>query len=70
MLDGGVVPLREAHDRLDLAVLESYGWDKAVLENRPNLLGMLFDLNESCAADLSYDPFGKLAVGGEDSLNF
>ncbi len=59
MDEGGFTELKAAHHELDLAVIDAYGWDKLLLGNREVLLSKLFDLNESCAKDPNYDPFGK-----------
>lgn len=59
MDDGAFVELKAAHRELDLAVADAYGWDATMLDDPVKLLDALFDLNEKCAADSSYAPFGK-----------
>ena len=59
MDDGGFTELKAAHRELDLAVMDAYGLEKALLDDRPRLLDALFDLNERAATDPNYQPFGK-----------
>jgi hypothetical protein len=59
MDDGGFVELKAAHRELDLAVIDAYGWDAALLDKPVELLDALFDLNEKCAKDSNYKPFPK-----------
>jgi hypothetical protein len=59
MDDGGFVELKAAHRELDLAVIDAYGWDAALLDKPAELLDALFDLNEKCARDSNYKPFPK-----------
>ena len=59
MDDGGFVELKAAHRELDLAVIDAYGWDAAILDKPAELLDALFDLNEKCATDSNYKPFPK-----------
>ena len=58
MDDGGFVDLHLAHQELDLAVIEAYGWEPDILNDPVQLLEALFDLNEKCANDKNYLPFG------------
>ena len=62
MDDGGFVELKAAHRELDLAVMDAYGWDAALLDKPVELLDALFDLNEKCASDPNYMPFGRATV--------
>jgi hypothetical protein len=57
--EGGFSELKAAHRELDLAVMDAYGLDQALLDDRPRLLDALFDLNERAANDPDYQPFGK-----------
>jgi hypothetical protein len=59
MDDGGFTELKAAHRELDLAVMDAYGFDAALLDDKPRLLDVLFDLNERAATDPNYQPFGK-----------
>ena len=59
MDDGGFVELKAAHRELDLAVIDAYEWDAALLDKPVELLDALFDLNEKCAKDSNYKPFPK-----------
>ena len=59
MDDGGFVELKAAHRELDIAVMDAYGWDVALLDKPAELLDALFDLNEKCAKDSNYQPFPK-----------
>lgn len=55
---GGFVDLRSAHEELDLAVIDAYGWQSKVLEDSVQLLEALFELNHKYAKDKNYLPFG------------
>ena len=57
--EGGFSELKAAHRELDLAVMDAYGFDAALLDDKPRLLDALFDLNERAATDPNYQPFGK-----------
>ena len=59
MDEGGFVELKAAHRELDLAVIDAYGWEAALLDDREELLSKLFDLNAQCAKDSNYKPFPK-----------
>lgn len=59
MDEGGFTELKAAHHELDLAVIDAYGWNESLLDDREELLSKLFDLNEICAKNPNYNPFGK-----------
>ena len=58
MDEGGFTDLKAAHRELDLAVLDTYGWEPSLLDKPAELLDRLFDLNKKCAEDPNYKPFG------------
>jgi hypothetical protein len=70
MDDGGFRELKSAHNELDLAVSDSYGWDPKILNDSARLLDALYDLNAKCAADPKYAPFPKSAIDSKESLDF
>ncbi len=57
MEEGAHLALRDAHRRLDEAVMRAYGLPSSLLGDEPALLDALFDLNEAAAADPDYQPF-------------
>ena len=69
MDDGGAVKLGEAHQQLDHAVRGAYGRGRDLLNSPDKLLALLFDLNEACAQDSTYDPFGRLKDASAASLD-
>jgi hypothetical protein len=70
MDDGGFRELRNAHNELDLAVSDAYGWDTKILNDSARLLDELFDLNAKCATDPNYAPFPKTNIDSEETLDF
>ncbi len=62
MDEGGFVELKAAHRELDIAVIDAYGWDAAILEDSARLLDALFDLNAQCSSDPNYKPFGSSSL--------
>jgi len=59
MDEGGFRELKSAHEELDLAVMDAYGFDIDLLNQPERLLDALFDLNEEAATDPNYQPFGE-----------
>lgn len=59
MDEGGFVELKRAHNELDRAVMDAYGWPVDLLEDPVQLLDRLYDLNEACSSDSSYAPFPR-----------
>ena len=59
MDEGGFVDLKRAHEELDRAVMDAYGWPVELLDSPTELLDRLYDLNEACSKDSSYEPFPR-----------
>ena len=59
MDEGGFVDLKRAHEELDRAVMDAYGWPVELLDSPTELLDRLYDLNEACSKDSTYEPFPR-----------
>ncbi len=59
MGEGGFVDLKRAHEELDRAVMDAYGWPVELLDSPTELLDRLYDLNEACSKDSTYEPFPR-----------
>jgi hypothetical protein len=56
--EGAFQQLRSLHRDLDLAVVEAYGWEAAVLDDVRERNGRLYELNARIVGgDLPYEPF-------------
>ena len=59
MDDGAFVDLAALHKALDTAVVEAYGWPRAVAQDGPELVRRLTERNrEIIEGERAYDPFG------------
>jgi len=59
MDEGGFLDLKQAHEELDRAVMDAYGWPVELLDSPTELLDRLYDLNEACSKDSTYEPFPR-----------
>ncbi|MGH2714417.1 MAG: type IIL restriction-modification enzyme MmeI, partial [Thermoleophilaceae bacterium] len=56
--EGAFQQLRSLHRDLDMAVVDAYGWEAAMLDDMRERNGRLYELNgRIVAGDLPYDPF-------------